>query len=222
VCISPATDPFMPLVEVQAETARVVAVLAEHGVEAWLLTRGLIRPAAFDVLVKHRQRVKVTVGMTTADPQLSRLLEPLAAPPRLRLRQLGRLRDAGIAVSVQVAPLVPRLTDRRANLEELVDALAKVGVQRITVGYMFLRSGIRDNLLAVLQTQGLDESLLHDYETGPLLTADGIAAARYLPKARRQQGYAALMALAAPRGIRVSICGLTNPDFTLAPSRSGR
>src|SRR5438309_9379274 len=42
VFISPSTDPFPPVAEVQAETARVVEVLAKHQVEAWLMTRGFI------------------------------------------------------------------------------------------------------------------------------------------------------------------------------------
>jgi hypothetical protein len=45
------------------------------------------------------------------------------------------------------------------------------------------------------------------------LTAGPIAPARYLPKARRQRGYAALVALAAGHGIGVSVSGTTNPDF---------
>src|SRR5262249_27172203 len=40
VYVSPSTDPFPPLSEVQREAARVVSVLAAHGVEAWLMTRG--------------------------------------------------------------------------------------------------------------------------------------------------------------------------------------
>src|SRR5438552_16218 len=46
VYICPATDPFPPLAEVQQETGRVVAVLAERCVQALLLTRGYIRPSA--------------------------------------------------------------------------------------------------------------------------------------------------------------------------------
>ena len=41
---------FPPIADVQGETARVVATLAERGVEAWLMTRGQIRPAALAVL----------------------------------------------------------------------------------------------------------------------------------------------------------------------------
>src|SRR3954465_14720165 len=42
VIVCPATDPFPRHREVQRETARVVEVLAEHGVEAWLMTRGFV------------------------------------------------------------------------------------------------------------------------------------------------------------------------------------
>jgi DNA repair photolyase len=222
VYLSPSTDPFMPLVEVQRETARLVEVLAEHGVEAWLMTRGHIRPAAMEVLARHRAFVKVTIGLTTTDRAIQRALEPLAAPPRLRLRQVRRLQELHIPVAVQVAPLVPGVTDQRDNLAALLAALADVGVRQISAGYMFIRSGIQDNLAGPLKTAGWGEEILDEFTGGPVLSAGAIMAARYLPRRRRQQGYAALMTLAASHGIRVSVCGLTNPDFRARPVTSTR
>jgi DNA repair photolyase len=213
VYVSPATDPFPPLAEIQAETVRVVETLAEHGVDSWLMTRGYIRPTALHVLAAHRERVRVTIGLTTTDRELQRVLEPLAAPPRLRLRQIAELRRLGIAVQVALEPLVPGLTDTRANLAELLDALAALGVRRVTAGYMFLRQGIRTNLIEALQPLGWDEKVLSAFAGGPVLEAPGVAPARYLPKSRRQRGYSALMALAAGLGITVSVSGVTNPDF---------
>jgi DNA repair photolyase len=225
VYVSPSTDPFAPLVEVQAEAARVVEVLAGHGVGALLMTRGFIRPAALRVLAAHREQVRVTVGLTTLDRDLRRVLEPLAAPPRLRLRQVARLRDLGIPVHVALEPLLPGLTDTRANLEPLLDGLADAGVGQVTAGYLFLRQGIRDNLARALEPHGWAEPVLDEFVGGPALEAAGLAPARYLPKARRQRGYAALMALAAERGITVGVSALTNPDFrppNPAARRAGR
>jgi DNA repair photolyase len=219
VYVSPSTDPFPPLAEVQAEAARVVETLARHGVEAWLMTRGYIRPAALRVLASHRERVKVTVGLTTLDRTLQRVLEPLAAPPRLRLRQIAKLREAGVAVQVALEPLVPGLTDTRDNLREVLQALARLGVRRVTAGYLFLRQGIRANLIQALQPLGWDEMVVSAFAGGPVLEAGPIAPARYLPKATRQRGYATLMALAAEAGLTVSVSGLTNPDFQ-PPRRS--
>jgi DNA repair photolyase len=217
VYISPSSDPFMPLPEVQAETAAVVDVLAEHGVEAWLMTRGFIRPAIRRRLAAHQTLVKVTVGLTTLDRRLQRLLEPLAAPPRLRLQQIARLRAQGIAVQVELAPLVPGLTDSRENLEPLLEALARQGIRRVTTGYLFLRPAISEQMSRALRPCGLDEPVLSAFEGGPMLQEGAIAAARYLPKVQRQRGYAAVMALASRHGITVTVSGLTNPDFRGPP-----
>jgi DNA repair photolyase len=223
VFISPSTDPFPPQAEVQSETVRAVETLARHGVEAWLMTRGYIRPAALDMLAAQRERVRVTVGLTTLDRSLQRILEPLAAPPRLRLRQIVRLRGLGIAVQVAVEPLIPGLTDTRESLSPLLEALAKAGVRHVSAGYLFLRSGISDNLVNVLEGHGWSQMVLDAFQGGPILSAGHSASARYLPKLRRQRGYAALMAMAAAHGLTVSVCGNSNPDFRVPrPSAANR
>ena len=218
VYISPSTDPFPPLAEVQAEVVKVVESLARRGVEAWLMMRGLIRPAALEMLAAQRDHVKVTIGMTTLDRHIQRVLEPLAAPPKLRLRQIATLQKMGVRVQVALEPLVPGLTDTRANLSELLDALAGVGVRHVTTGYLFLRQGIRDNLITALEPHGWDAMVLEAFAEGPVLESGNVAPARYLPKARRQRTYSALMALAADRDMTVSVSGITNPDF-LPPRR---
>src|SRR4051794_23821581 len=202
VYVSPSTDPFPPINEVQAEAARVATVLARHGVEAWFMTRGYLRPSALATLALHREFVKVTVGITTLERSWQRVLEPLAAPPRLRLRQVAELRRLGISVQVGVEPLVHGLTDTRANLEELLDALAAAGVRHVSAGYLFLRQGIREHLEQALAPFGWDH-LLQLHASGPTLQHDHVAPARYLPKPLRQRGYAALMSLAAGFGITV-------------------
>lgn len=213
VYVCPSTDPFPPLAEVQATTVRVVEVLAGHGIDAWLMTRGYVRPSALEVLAQHRERVKVLLGLTTLDRTLQRALEPLTAPPRLRVRQLAELRRLGIAVQVALEPLVPGLTDTPSNLEPILRVLADLGIPHVTAGYLFLRPRIRENLLPALEPLGWDVPVLDAFADGVMLEAGGIAPARYLAKGKRQRGYASLMALAAGFGISVSVSGLTNPDF---------
>jgi DNA repair photolyase len=221
VFLSPTTDPFPPVAAVQEETCRAVAVLANQGVECWLMTRGYIRPAALAVLVAHRDRIKVTVSLTTLDRSLQRVLEPLTASPRMRCRQIRRLRRLGIPVQAALDPLVPGLTDSRDNLTAVLEALAEAGVGRVTAGYLFLRPRIRENLAEVLKRHGWDRLVLDAYAEGPILQTGSNTPARFLPKTRRQRGYAALMALAAERGITVSVSALANPDFrTAAPAHT--
>jgi DNA repair photolyase len=216
VYISPSTDPFPPSIEVQSEMVRVVQVLARHGVQAWLMTRGFIRPATMDALSAFRSHVKVTVALTTLDRALQRILEPLTAPPRLRIRQIGQLRKCGISVQAALEPLIPGLTDTRENLISILDALSDLGIRQSSVSYLFLRTSIRENLLEALRRGKIPDTVTEAYSNGPVLTAPGLAGARYLPRQRRQHGYAALMALALARGISVAITALTNPDFPAA------
>ena len=213
VYISPSTDPFPPIYEIQDATARAVNILSAHEIESWLMTRGYIRPSIVKQLANHASIVKVIIGLTTLDRTLQRMLEPLAAPPQLRLRQIKQLKAVGIKVEVAMEPLVPGLTDSRTNFVAVLDALKRAGVNHVTAGYMFLRSGIADNLSSALAEEGLADSVLEEFHHGPILTSGHIAAARYLPKVRRQHGYAALIALAAERGMTVSVSSTTNPDF---------
>ena len=217
--MSPATDPFPPFAEVQEETCRVVATLADRGVETWLMTRGQIRPRALAALTLHRVRVKVTVSLTTCDRSLQRTLEPFCASPRLRLRQIAALRRAGIPVQVALDPLIPGVTDTRENLAAVLAAVAATGVRHVTASYIFLREGIAKQLGAALAPLGLQDGVRAAFADGPLLSAPGLSAARYLPRARRQRGYGMLISLAALHGITVSFSGSTNPDFGTPPHR---
>lgn len=214
ILLSPAADPFAPFAQVQNEALRVLEVLAEFGIEAWFQTRGFIRPTVLEGLVRHKKLVRVTMALTTVDRALSRALEPFAAPPHLRLKQIRHLRELGIPVNVAAEPLIPGLTDTRHNVEPLVQALADAGVQHVTASYLFLRSGIQEQIERDLGDQGWAQAIIERYANGPVLSMGRIAAARHLPRADRQAGYALLMTLAARYGMQVRVSGLTNPDFT--------
>jgi DNA repair photolyase len=153
------------------------------------------------------------MGLTTLDRNLQRMLEPLAAPPGLRLRQIAQLRDLGIAFQVALEPLIPTVTDTRQNLVPLLEALARADVKQVLAGYEVLRSGTRDHLIRALGPHGLAEPVLEAFAGGPVFSTGRIDRPRYLPKARRQRGYAALIALAAGLGIAVRVSSATNPDF---------
>src|SRR5262249_42501349 len=214
VYLCPHADPFPPLLEVQQETARVVDVLAGKGIQSWIMTRGFIRPMWLEVLARHRDLVKIMVALTTLDRAPQRVLEPLSASPRLRLKQIRQLRSLGLSTQAAVEPLVPGLTDTRKNLSALLEALAESGIQRISAGYLFLPSGSHEMLQERLRPHGWDRLVLDAYADGFERRIGALGYARFLSRGRRQQGYAQLMALAARFGITVSVSALSNPDFS--------
>ncbi len=212
VVMGGSADPCPPWPDVQAETGRVVEMLAERGIDTLLLTRGYIRPSVQAILGTHRAHVRVVVGMMTLDRALQRTLEPLAASPRLRLRLLRQLRAQGVPTQAAVQPLVPGLTDRRDDLTGLLEALAEVGIAQVVAGYLVLRPALREALARALAAYEW-EVIADAYAPARLSRYEGLPPAYYVPKPYRQRSYATLMALAARLGIVVRLDAHTNPDF---------
>jgi DNA repair photolyase len=69
------------------------------------------------------------------DRELARKLDPRAAAPHRRLQVVRALSEAGIPVGVNVAPIIPQLTDH--ELETILEAAAQAGARH--AAYTLLR-----------------------------------------------------------------------------------
>jgi DNA repair photolyase len=152
VAVGAATDPYQP-----AEGRyRLTRSCLEAFAEAWnpfsLITRGPMIVRDMDVLVEASRRADVSVmfSVPTLDPEVWRTTEPGTAPPRQRLRALSRLVDAGINAGVGMAPILPGLSDRPEQLEEVVRAAREAGATSIWANLLYLRPGTREHFLQAL------------------------------------------------------------------------
>ena len=212
VIVSPSTDPFQPIPEIVAETLAIIRLLARHGVESWLTTRGVIPPGVLDELARLREYVRLTVALASADPTIQNSIEPGAASIDDRLHLITQLRFNEIPSEAGIDPLLPNVTDSKDQLQTLLELLAERGVTRISTSYLVLRPGVREQLARQCSGQSWLELLLSAYDDGPMLR-DGNQASQFLHKSKRQRGYALLMSLAANFGIAVRLNRLDNPDF---------
>jgi DNA repair photolyase len=69
----------------------------------------------------------VLISITTLDIQLARRMEPRASSPLKRLETIKALAGAGIPVGVNVAPIIPGLTE--AETPAIVQAATEAGAQ---------------------------------------------------------------------------------------------
>ena len=78
-----------------------------------VITKNAMVARDVDVLreLAARRLVHVTLSVTTLDPGLARAMEPRASTPAKRLEAIRVLADAGVPVGVNVAPIIPGLTD---------------------------------------------------------------------------------------------------------------
>src|SRR5207302_931397 len=80
-------------------------------------------------------RVGITVSIPIMDREAAHAIEPYVATPERRLKTIERLAAAGLEVGINVAPLIPGISDD--DMGELLERAAAAGAKR--AAYVFLR-----------------------------------------------------------------------------------
>ena len=137
LAMSGVTDCYQPAERRLQITRRCLAVLAEFRNPVAIITKNELVTRDIDILqelVAHQAAV-VVLSITTLDPEVARRMEPRASHPRDRLKAIERLAAAGIPVGVNVAPVVPAITDH--EMPKILEAAANAGATR--AGYTVMR-----------------------------------------------------------------------------------
>ena len=131
------TDAYQPCERQFGITRRVLEVLNECEHPVGLITKSSLIERDIDIIgaMAARRQACASITITTLDPDISRTLEPRAAAPARRLRTIRRLTDAGIPVSVSVAPIIPFVTE--PELEKVLEAAHDAGA--VGAHYVVLR-----------------------------------------------------------------------------------
>ncbi len=152
VSIGAATDPYQPAEGRFKLTRACLTELASAWTPFSIITRGPLVVRDIDVLQEASARAEVGVyfSIPTLDERVWRTTEPGTAPPRSRLEAVRRLSEAGIDVGVGMAPILPGLSDRPEQLEEVVRAARAAGARSIWANVLYLRPGTREHFLEAL------------------------------------------------------------------------
>lgn len=113
IAMSGVTDCYQPLERKMELTKRCLEVLLEFRNPTWLITKNslILRDIEIFKQMNEYNGVAIMLSVTTLDADLARMLEPRTAHPRSRLKAVEELAKAGIPVGVNVAPVIPGLTD---------------------------------------------------------------------------------------------------------------
>ncbi|MFW6199255.1 MAG: PA0069 family radical SAM protein [Gemmatimonadota bacterium] len=135
--MSGVTDPYQPAERRMEVTRGCLEVLAEARNPVSIITKSHLVTRDIDHLAELAARgaARVTLSVTTLRNEIHRAMEPRAAVPKRRLGAIRELSRAGISVGVNVAPVVPGLTDH--EMADVLEAAADAGATR--AGYIVLR-----------------------------------------------------------------------------------
>jgi DNA repair photolyase len=131
------TDAYQPCEREYKITRQLLEIASEFNQPVGLITKSALIERDLDILVAMAERklVHVTLSVTTQDHHISRYLEPRTAAPARRMQAIKTLAAAGIPVGINVAPVIPFLTDH--EMENLLETGRQMGAS--TAGYVLLR-----------------------------------------------------------------------------------
>jgi DNA repair photolyase len=124
----------------------ILAALRDHANPFSILTKGTLILRDLDLLEQAAQvtSVGLSVSVGFIDETVWRSAEHGTPSPRRRLEVVRRLTDAGLRVSVLMAPILPGLTDTDESIDETVAAIAKSGATSVSPLALHLRPGARE------------------------------------------------------------------------------
>lgn len=137
IALGANTDPYQPIEREWRITREVLEVLHECRHPVTITTKSALVERDVEILAEmaRGRLAQVQISITTLNGRLARALEPRAAAPGRRLETIQRLSEAGIPVTVLMAPIIPALTD--AEIERLLAQAARAGASH--AGYVMLR-----------------------------------------------------------------------------------
>jgi len=131
------TDPYQPIEKQWRVTREILEVLEAANHPVGIVTKSALVTRDLDILSRMAEKglAKVAISITSLDRKLSRVMEPRAATPGLRLKTIRDLTKAGIPTAAMVAPVIPALTDH--EIERILDSAQAAGATE--AGFIMLR-----------------------------------------------------------------------------------
>jgi DNA repair photolyase len=127
IAIGVNTDAYQPCERERRITREILEVLGECRHPYGLITKSALIERDIDLIAPMAEQglACAAITLTTLDGEISRTLEPRAAAPSRRLRAIRTLTEAGIPVSVSVAPIIPFVTE--PEIERILEAARDAG-----------------------------------------------------------------------------------------------
>ncbi len=151
IVIGVNTDAYQPIEREYKITRSILEVAVETRHPVGLISKSALIERDIDLIadLARDNLVSVTITVVTLDHEISRYLEPRSSAPARRLVAMRRLKEAGIPVHVNVAPVIPFLTD--SELETILEAAKGAGVDAASYTLLRLPWEVKDVFKAWLE-----------------------------------------------------------------------
>jgi DNA repair photolyase len=154
VVIGTATDPYQPAERrFQITRAILQRLLDTSGLELVINTKNPLVCRDIDLLRKlgRKHAVTVYVSLISTNVRVTKLFEARSPMPHVRLRAVGKLRDADITVGINAAPVLPGITDSAFQIDALISAATDANAAFVRPSAIRLSPTVRETFLPIIK-----------------------------------------------------------------------
>jgi DNA repair photolyase len=163
VMISSATDPYQPA-ELKFElTRKCIKVLQDYSFPYYVFTKSSIISRDLELHKQYKDNCFIVWSITTSNEDVRRIVEPGTPPIHTLFSVIEKFSDAGIRCGVNIAPILPLITDSSYNLKSILDDCLRTGVDYVVGAILRLRSDIWERMKSVLMALNIANGI-KEYE----------------------------------------------------------
>lgn len=160
--LSPITDPFQPLNEKYRLSEKIIKEFVERNIPIQFCTKSKI-PGEVLELIKGHPHCFGQVSVLTINESLRKVLVPAGASTNVLFENIQRLSRQGTFAVGRIDPIFPYLTDKEADLAELIERAKSAGVGHIVASVLDIPVKIKDDILKKLATE-FGRGMKYDYQ----------------------------------------------------------
>jgi DNA repair photolyase len=156
VMVSSATDAYQPAELRYGLTRRCVQVLQKYNVPYYVFTKSSIIERDLELHARYRQNCFIIWSVTTCNERIRRIVEPGTPPASRIFESIEKFSREGVACGVNIDPIMPLVTDSDSELEAIVEACKRAGVEHVFGSVLRLRTDIWERMRAALALLGVE------------------------------------------------------------------
>ena len=144
IVFSGSTDCYQPLEATYRLTRGCLEVCLEHQNPVAVITKAPLIERDIDVLVKLNERASIGICISVPFWNIAnaRAIEPYVATPQRRMTTVKRLAEAGLKVTVNVAPIIPGLNDE--DMGAVLEAAKEAGASSASMIVVRLPGSVKE------------------------------------------------------------------------------
>ena len=153
IAIGTASDPYEPAEAEYKITRRLLKTLLDFHNPVTITTKGVLVRRDADILAELSQVADVHVNFSigTVNEKVWRTMEPGTPRPEARLEAMQYLVENGVSAGVNMAPLLPGISDDEVNIQAVAEAAYNHGAQYLGANVLILKPGAKEWFMPLLK-----------------------------------------------------------------------